>query len=330
MQVGGDEGAGAMTGRVFEPAQRQAAVDEALEGKQPTATVGAKHGVSSTTLRKWLIEHYAANPEDPRRHLVGRASERYPRTDESNGVTDDAAAREDMGKDEIKRGHKIDLATRAKILKRVAKGTETKTAIAAEYGIHPATITWWESHPREETVEDPRKEVFFTNLAAGMKSSELMKKHGLSSSTVAKWKKEFKKRQQKAKKAEALIKARAAYQEKLEDPNYRAELVARRQEGKRRRQIGQSAPEPSPTPSQTLMSRPEPSPPSSLARYSPAPVHLLPVSAAASAAGAFINEAFTECVEERQTLRGMVTLLQREAEAMKRKLEQYKSRYGEI
>lgn len=333
----------------FTDEQKQRVLDEALEGKRPVGDIASEAGMHSVTLRAWLEAHYEAHPDDPRHHLVVRASEKYPRqivAEAANGAVQleldtngasDSGGNEETARDEMpkKKSHgnreslKIDLKTRAKILKRVARGEETNEAIAREFGIHQSTISYWLRHPREDVpVEaDPRKEAFFADARAGMGRTELGKKHGVQSGTVHRWLKALKKLQVKEMRRANMAKVRAAHQEKLKkDPAYREEISARVREGKRR------AREPEP-PSQTLMSRPEPQPsyptssaivpPSSLVRYPPP-------SLPTSAAGAFINEAFSECVEERQTLRGMVTLLQREAEQMKRKLEAYRSRYGEI
>src|SRR5262245_860598 len=94
--------------------KKKALVDEALKGERGVGDISAEAGVSRWTLSKLLEEHYAANPDDPRRHLIVRESERYQRGPDAQALADepdtpdtpdgaespgaDAEAREEMAK----------------------------------------------------------------------------------------------------------------------------------------------------------------------------------------------------------------------------------------
>ena len=298
-----------------EDPRKRRILDEALKGERMVAAIAEEEGINRATLGRWLEEHYAANPDDPRRHRIVRESERFKRDD-----TPVAAARED----EMSNGTPIEPEKRAEILARVARIPETgesKRQIAKEYGIHESTITWWQKHPQEgerAMITAARKAAVFADLQEGKLGwGELKEKHGLANATLAKYRDEWKEQRRR----DNIAKARKAKAEKMKDPEYREQL--RQKHWKNRAAQPPAAP---PMPEQLSLS-PLPAPVSS-------PPPRLPM--AGSGVGVAINlgemggEMFRECVEERATLRGMVKLLEREAEAMRRKIEAYRRHYGEI
>lgn len=317
-------------------ARMKRVVDEALKGEKMLGAIAAEEGISRTTVARALDQHYKEHPDDPRRHLIVRESERFVRDesdddDEADAATSDEPAREDMATD---KGRRIDDKTRAKILARVAKlgEGETRQAIADEYGIHGSTITWWLKHPKEgdptpngvPVPKDPKHAAWEAKKAAvkvdweaGMGPAELKRKHDIKGkSTLYVMIKEFKHERRRA----ALAKARAVHQEKLKDPAYREEM--RRRHYKNREQTEQGM---LPLPGVEVQQTPQrPMLPAAVSR-APQPLPLAHQGLADMA-----GEMFKECVEERATLRGMVTLLQREAEQMKRKLDAYRRQFGEL
>lgn len=328
----------------FEDGFKIKILNEALKGERSVGDIAAEGGIAGQTLRTWLEEHYTEFPEDERRHLQLRVpkSEKPPADDD-----DDNEARDDMANPGDEPVNKVDPETKAKIMARVyaaekAKAAgepyERKKAIADEYGLHAATISYWlkDADPTRETKsrpDDPRRKLVFRDLKEGvLTKAEIMKKHEIGASTWHRWKVQFDK--MKADRREQMKHARSVKADKMQnDPEFRARYGANLSAAHARRRGEAQLELPEPT-SQTMLSRPEPPisqsypPPSvrvavGIARYEQGP----PPSAQQLPSD-FIQESFKEAVEERNTLRNMLKIVQRERDEFEQQVIAYKRRYG--
>jgi transposase-like protein len=321
---------------------KRATVDEALEGKRSIDAVATDAGVTGQTLRTWLAEHYRDNPEDPRHHLVNAGGRDAPRGDDG----DEPSARDDMGKKQKTRKPRMTLEEAEKLRPKVEAALQVGGAsisdVAKLFNLPPSTVSYWRNRiglgpAKPDPAVEAKKRKAFEMFRAGIPNQRIRGELSLGANTIARFRREYE--QAKAANSERMARAREVKAEKLEtDPEFRAQVseslkaAQARKRAERDERINQLALELEGEPiTQTIQSNgvsveplPQLSAPVStrqLPRY-PAPPP--------STTEAFIAESFKECVEERLTLRGMVTLLQREAEQMKRKLDAYRARYGEI
>jgi transposase-like protein len=328
---------------------RTRVLEEALKGERSVTVIAEEFEITQWLVRSWLKRHYEEHPDDPRRHFVERESANYKREKgASEGAPEGATgSEEDMAK--RKKGDRtpVDPALRVKILEEVAKGKRTRADIAAEHGFHQSTITYWIDHPRKgdpkvakgkggfadksKHVEKPFSEArakFIEAIEAGQTVQEARILVKASGSRAKKWFLAW-------SKGKALEKARAVYKENLKDPAYRAELIERRRQKK---QLAAGAEQQSldldGASSKTMTSRPESEPPSrqippSVAGQSIPPsaiVRYTPGQQQAEAMGEIIEEA----ISERNALREMVKIMQREADQKDKKIAAYRRLYGDI
>lgn len=340
-------------------------IDEALEGKREITDVAAEAGIQVATLRTWLAEHYQLFPEDPRHHKVGStppakpATSQTTETEDDENDDDDDEGEDDEGEGGDPGGGDVSATGKRKYRRRRNKEemAQIQEAVVAEmralleagkpivskdladkHGVKAAIVGKWKvfvGAPRHDrNPEDPRKPAVLAAIKAGEKTKDIQDRFGISASTIGKYRMEVEATRQR--RLEALRKAREVKKAKMQDPGYREQVRQANWRNRERPPEGQLELPPA---SVTLQSRPAPptgysppayAPPASvppsapLARYEPPP------EPPRSAVQSFATEALKECAEERATLRGMVTLLQREAEVNKRKLDAYRARYGEI
>lgn len=329
----------------FEDGFKIKILNEALKGQRPVNDIAAEGGIAGTTLRTWLEEHYAEFPEDERRHLQLRVpkSENPPAAD-----TEDDEARDDMTRPGETPANKVDPKTRESVMARVRASEaareagepyEKKREIAEEFGISPGTISYWlrEEDPERAVKKpaDPRRAAVFADIREGLSRADIMKKHEIGPSTWHRWKTQWD--EMKAARRDQMAAARAVKAKMLKtDPEFRARVSeslkaskAKRRTERRTESESQLAFE------ETQMSRPEPPqsqsypPPSArvavgIMRYEQS----APAPPSAQLPSDFIQESFKEAVEERNTLRGMVRILQRERDEFEKQVNAYQRRYG--
>lgn len=326
---------------------RTQVLNEALKGERMVREVAEHFELTQHIVRSWLKKHYEDNPDDPRRHFVERESENYKRSPDSR-VKKSAETEGETGSDDEMakrdRSSRVEPKIREKILEeiaaRIASGEgRTNQAIADEHGIHASTLTYWLRNPLEGdpgvTVGKPKSEArqrFIAALEAGKTISEARREAPTNGARAKKWHTAW-------KRAQHLVKARAAYADKMKnDPVFNEQVRESMRAGKRRaRELAGteqqlSLPDESPASTRTLISGSPPSehrpsvpsvasqsiPPSALARV---------VQVQQEVA---MGEIFEEAVNERNALRGMVAILEREAKAKDQKLAAYRRRFGDI
>lgn len=344
----GQQGVLAMGGLSYGEDLRAKVLDEALKGERPIREVAEQFELTTQLLRSWLKRHYDENPADTRRHFVERASENYTREKgDDDALEGETGSDEEMAKRDTR--SRVDAKTRAKILERVAAGEESKQAIAEEYGLHPSTISWWLSHPKDgdpgtaaakkpagvEAAKQKHSEArqrFFDALDAGKTVAEARAIATTNGTRAKKWTLAW-------KRSKYLAKARATYAEKMKtDPVFNEQLRESMRAGKRRSREAAEAqqqldlPEDTPASAKTLISsaaQSERTIPPSVAGQSMPPSQIVRYAPGQQQAEA-MSEIFEEAVNERNALRGMVAILQREAEQKDKKLAAYRRLYGDI
>jgi transposase-like protein len=315
-------------------------LNEALKGERPVTDIAAEGGIAGQTLRTWLEEHYAEFPDDERRHLQLRkpsSQKPPPAAEDDDGADDDNQAREDMGSKNAPRDRlSPEQAEKIKpaVLEDLKAGELTLTEIGDKHNVNPSTVSYWRHQAglpgaRERPV-DPRKKPVFADFKAGLSSIKIAKKHGVSQSALVAWKREW--RQQIQARRDQMAHARTVKAEMLQtDPEFRARYSENlKKAGKKRRRDDDEGQLELPDPtSQTQISRPS------------APAQSYPPPSARVAVGIvryeqppsavpsdFITESFKEAVEERNTLRGMLKIVQRERDEFEKQLAAYQRRYG--
>jgi len=317
---------------------RRQVLDEALKGERRVREVAESFEITQSLLRAWLKKHYEDNPADTRRHFIERESPNYkrePAEGEAEGGTgnDDEMAKRD-------RTSRVDPKVRRKILEEVAKGERTRAAIAAEHGLHGSTISYWEAHPQEgdpgydsekKPNFTPGRQKFVEALEQGKTVAEARTLAKISGTKSKKWHTAW-------KRSKILAKARATYAEKMKtDPVFNEQVRESMRAGKRRkRELAEAAqqeldlPEEVPTSTRTQVSGAAPSEPRSIVQSVAS--QTLPTSGLVrvSSHDLALGEVLEEAVGERNALREMVKILEREAKQKDEKLAAYRRRYGDI
>lgn len=344
--------------RVIDEASRARILDEALEGKRGLGEVATAHGVSSTALREWLEEHYGNHPEDPRRHLIQRESDKYTRESdapveaaiepiEPDAPDDENQAREDMGKKQkVQRNGKARHPKYAEAMALIEAGKLSQAEISRQLGVTEGTVSFWAKKARLAPIEAAKtnkiRAAVIADFKAGYVGDTLAKRHKkvVGRTAIYRWIAEYRQEQeQKAEqKKENLQKARDAKNERLKDPAYREEMRQRHwrnraeasaPNGQQALQLGDS----------TRLSRPEPEPRSvesqiaaqMVVRREPSStVTVVRHQAEFPPDSQMLTDTLREAIDERNTLRGMVTLLQREQDSLKKQLDLYRRTFGEI
>lgn len=297
--------------QVYEEETKKRLVDEALKGERGVNAIADEASVARITLRKWLRDHYAENPDDPRRHLVMRESSNYERElaleDDDEGESEDAGAddeaREDMaakktGKKRQTYGKGNPHPKKAEILKELEKGEKSQSELGRIHGISAATISSWSRARDADSVKAERiakaKAAVLEDIKAGYIGNSLVKRHKkhLAKSAIYRMLGEYRDQQE------------SAGQRAL--PGVETTLVSR----------------PAPSQRVSLPQAPQSAPPSA--------VGVVRYEAQFSPDSQMMGDTLAECIEERQTLRGMVTLQQRELDNYKRQLAAYQRTFGEI
>lgn len=286
---------------------RNKVLNEVLKGERTIVVIAEENELLTNTVRDWLKKHYEANPDDPRRHLIERQSERYQRgekPEEKDMAT--AAIAEDTLSGSDERAHKTaPHPNKAEILKAVDGGMSVVDA-AQHYRVSKATIYTWRSSAKPPiSPSDERETAAWKHFDEGKTTKEVRDELKLHGKTAKRFRLNWQNLQTTLKKRAALQKARA---QRL--ANVRGE--------QQELPITRSEPTLMSSPGSVVQLRRPQIPPSTA---------IVPVS---QQQGAAMVEMFQECVEERQTLRGMVGILQRENEGMKKKLDAYRRAYGEI
>lgn len=310
----------------IEAGSKEKTVNEALRGERSIEDIAEEAGVTGQTLRTWLTEHYQTNPEDGRHHLIATTA-----NDDASVDGEEDQARDEMGKPKKKKSRMTPEqrdAVKPKVLAELAAGKGV-TEVAAKYGLIPSSVNYWRSQAgmvaSRNLPADPRRDAVEADFGSGLTAVAISEKHGVSLSAVRRWRGEWAARKQAQKEARRaqMAHARSVKAEKMEnDPEFRARYSESLRAARRKHGGDEASPEQFDLPGvedvRAIVSAPRPV------------LRNLPMAPKPSPTEAFIDGAFRECVEERQTLRGMVTLLQREAEQMKRKIDAYRSRFGEI
>lgn len=301
---------------VYDDETKKRVLDELLKGERGVSEIALEEGMTNYTARKWLTEHYEANPDDPRRHLVIRESENYQRVEgepaqlelvagaEDDGADDDEEAREDMAKKKKKATAAVPYTKgkphpqRDKIL---AEWDSTQTSdeppsqaeIARKYGISGTTMNNWirgREIARATLAKNAKlKAEVLADIEAGYTGDTLAKRHKgkVARSAVYRWQAEYRlKNPQSASAPQVEVE-----QTQLSVPP----SVVQRPPAQSARSLVVRTPQPPMLPSDGVMA-----------------------------------DTLAECIGERTTLRGMVDLLTTENTELKRQLRAYQRTYGEI
>ncbi len=314
---------------VYDDETRKRVLDEVLKGERGVNDIAAAEGITEFSIRKWLDEHYAANPDDPRRHLVVRSSERYQRkpeqqtleldaegaAEEGERAAEDAGAdqtREDMSAKKKQPGAKGNAhPKREQILAEydAAEGARgTMAELNRKYGVSVQSISGGlrtrEVNKARHAKENAAREAVIADIKAGYSGETLVSRHKkkLGKTTIYRIQSQYRAQDEARKEQlrENAAKGRAALAEKVaESRRGRAEEA----------QIDS-----------TLISQTPP-------RRS---LDIVPASSPMPTDARILGDSLGECIEERTVLRGMVALLNRENDQLKRDLREYQRTYGEI
>lgn len=335
---GGDEGQDDNEGpplrRQFMPAFKRQWVDEALKGERGVTEIATEGGFADARLYEWLRQHYEQNPHDSRRHLVLRRStapearEDMPRKKKARApVTQKPAL---MGPNSGENNpQSFDAATRDKALALMRAGEKTMAAIAEEVGVNAATLSHWRIQyglraPTADEKATLRKAMAL--MAEGkLTKAQIAEKVGWGSQTLNNWLHYA--AAKAASRRETLSEARALHTENMRtDPEYRDSVRSRMSEGRRLARETREA-EQRAASSITVSDDGE-----EQQRLTFSSVETRTVSSNGNgyhpesavprrpltSDEASIAEALKTALEERSALRGMVDILQRENEALKR------------